>query len=239
MIPLRDDNPRRSTPWVNYTLVGLNLVAFAWQVSLGEQLQQALYNIAFIPARFWLPGNWLADVFTIMVSMFLHGSLMHIGSNMLYLWIFGDNIEDRLGHFRYLLFYLLCGVGATIAHAYFSPASRIPAIGASGAIAGVLGAYLILFPRAKVMTLIPIIFIITIREIPAIFILGIWFVLQLFSGVGSLGVTDAQDMGGVAYFAHIGGFVLGMILIAPFGGLRKRRRPVTREEVPWWVERDR
>jgi membrane associated rhomboid family serine protease len=240
MIPLRDDNPRRTTPWVNYILVGLNLVAFVWQVSLGEQLQQTLYNIAFIPARFWLPGNWLADLFTIMVSMFLHGSLMHIGSNMLYLWIFGDNIEDRLGHFRYLLFYLLCGVGATIAHAYFSPASRIPAIGASGAIAGVLGAYLILFPRARIMTLIPIIFIITIREIPAVFILGFWFVLQLFSGVGSLGVTDAQDMGGVAYFAHIGGFVLGMMLIAPFGGLRKRRRvPRERDEVPWWVERDR
>jgi len=237
MLPLKDDNPRRTVPYVTWALVVLNVLAFLWQLSLGGQLERVLFSIAFIPARFWLPGNWIADLFTMGASMFLHGSLMHIGSNMLYLWIFGDNVEDRLGHFRYLVFYLLCGVIATLAHAVFSPGSTIPAIGASGAIAGVLGAYLILYPRAQVMTLIPIFFFITIRHIPAVFILGLWFVLQLFSGVGSLGVTDAQDMGGVAYFAHIGGFVAGMALIGLFGGFRRPRRPSEPPEQPWWVQR--
>ena len=221
MIPLRDDNPRRTVPFVTYALIALNALAFFWELSLGPRLDQALFQLAFIPARYWLPGNWIFDLFTIVFSMFLHGGLLHIGSNMLYLWIFGDNIEDRLGRFRYLLFYLLCGFLATFAHAVFSPGSRIPAIGASGAIAGVLGAYLLLFPHARVLTLIPIIFFITVRELPAVLILGLWFVLQLFSGVGSLGVTDAQDMGGVAYFAHIGGFIAGMALIVLLGARRE------------------
>ena len=236
MIPLRDNNPRRSVPVVTYSLIALNILAFFWQLSLGANLERALFEIAFIPARYWIPGNWVFDLYTIVVSMFLHGSIMHIGSNMLYLFIFGDNIEDRLGKTRYLIFYLLCGFLATLAHAVFSPGSRIPAIGASGAIAGVLGAYLILFPHARVMTLLPIFVFITVRELPAIVILGLWFVLQLFSGVGSLGVRDAQDMGGVAYFAHIGGFVAGMVLIAIFGGMRKRQqRP--EPELPWWYHR--
>ncbi len=235
MIPLRDDNPRRTFPFVTYLLVGVNVLAFLWELTLGESLQNALFQIAFIPARFWLPGNWVPDVLTIIISMFLHGGLLHIGSNMLYLWVFGDNVEDRLGHGKYLIFYLACGFLATYAHAFFSPGSRIPAIGASGAIAGVLGAYLVLYPHARVLTVIPIIIFITVREIPAIFVLGIWFVLQLFSGVGSLGVTDAQDMGGVAYFAHIGGFVAGMVLIALFGGFRRPRRP--QPPPPWWAQR--
>jgi membrane associated rhomboid family serine protease len=234
MIPLRDDNPRRTFPIVTYALVAVNVLAFLWELSLGANLQPALFNIAFIPARYWLPGNWVFDLLTIVTSMFLHGGLLHIGSNMLYLWIFGDNVEDRLGHGRYLLFYLLCGFAATFAHAIFSPGSRIPAIGASGAIAGVLGAYLILWPHARVMTLIPIFFFITVRELPAILILGIWFVLQLFSGVGSLGVVDAQDTGGVAYFAHIGGFVTGIALIGLFGGFGRPRR--REPPPPWWVQ---
>ena len=216
MIPLRDDNPRRTVPFVTYTLIALNALAFFWELSLGANLDQALSQLAFIPARYWLPGNWIFDLFTILFSMFLHGGLLHIGSNMLYLWIFGDNIEDRLGHGRYLAFYLLCGVAATMAHAVFSAGSRVPAIGASGAIAGVLGAYLLLYPHARVLTLIPIVFFITVRELPAILILGLWFVLQLFSGVGSLGVRDAQDLGGIAYFAHIGGFVFGLLAIKLF-----------------------
>ena len=235
MIPLRDTNPRRTVPFVTYALVAVNVLGFLWELSLGAQLERALFAVPFIPARFWIAGNWVADLTTIAISMFLHGSLMHIGSNMLYLWIFGDNIEDRLGHGKFLVFYLACGYLATLAHAFFSPGSRLPAIGASGAIAGVLGAYLILFPHARVLTLIPIFFFITLRELPAIIILGLWFVLQLFSGVGSLGVSDAQDMGGVAYFAHIGGFVAGILLIAAFGGLRgpRRREPPP----PWWAER--
>jgi len=233
MIPLRDDNPRRTFPFVTYLLVALNVLAFLWQVSLGPNLERVLSSIAFMPARFWLTGNWVADLLAIVISMFLHGGLLHIGSNMLYLLIFGDNIEDRLGHTRYLAFYLACGFLATLAHAFFSPGSRVPAIGASGAIAGVLGAYLVLFPRARVLTLIPIFIFITLRELPAILILGLWFVLQLFSGVGSLGVANADEMGGVAYFAHIGGFVAGMLLVYAFGGFRRTRRK--EPPPPWWV----
>jgi membrane associated rhomboid family serine protease len=234
MIPLRDDNPRRTFPIVTYILVAANVLAFLWELSLGPNLQNALMNIAFIPARYWVPGHWGFDVLTILTSMFLHGGLMHIGSNMLYLWIFGDNVEDRLGHGRYLLFYLLCGFLATLAHAVAGPSSPLPAIGASGAIAGVLGAYILLWPHARVMTLIPIFFFITVRELPAILILGIWFVLQLFSGVGSLGVRDAQDMGGVAWFAHIGGFLAGMGLIGLLGGFRQPRR--REPPPPWWAQ---
>ena len=236
MLPLRDDNPRRTVPFITYLLIGLNVLAFLWELSLGQRLDEALFAIAFIPRQFWIPGNWVNDVTTMIVSMFLHGGFLHIGSNMLYLAIFGDNVEDRLGHFRYTLFYFACGIAATLAHAFFSPSSRLPSIGASGAIAGVLGAYLILYPRARVMTLIPIFFFITVRELPAIVILGLWFVLQLFSGVGSLGVPDAQDMGGVAYFAHIGGFVAGVVLIFLLGATRT---PVRRREPPppWWYER--
>jgi membrane associated rhomboid family serine protease len=223
MLPLTDHNPRRIVPFVTYALIALNILAFLWELSLGRALQETLFNVAFIPRRFWIPGYWPQDFLTALTSMFLHGSLMHIGSNMLYLWIFGDNIEDRLGHGRYILFYLLCGFIATFAHAFFNAGSRVPAIGASGAIAGVLGGYLILFPHARVTTLIPLFVIITVREIPAVFVLGIWFVLQLFSGVGSLGVVDAQDTGGVAYFAHIGGFVAGMLLIVLMGGKRRAR----------------
>ena len=236
MIPLRDNNPRRTVPVVTYVLIALNVLAFFWELSLGRNLEPELFTIGFIPARFWIAGNWAFDLTTIAASMFLHGSLLHVGSNMLYLWIFGDNVEDRLGHVRYTLFYFLCGLGATLAHAAFSPASRIPAIGASGAIAGVLGAYIVLYPHARVTTIIPIFFFITVREIPAVIILGLWFVLQLFSGVGSLGVRDAQDMGGVAYFAHIGGFVIGIVLIALLGGLRTPRRQ--QPPPPWWTERN-
>ena len=221
MIPLRDLNPTRTTPVVNYLIIALNVLVFIWELSFGRNLERELFAVAFIPARFWNPAYIVPNLITIFISMFLHGGFLHIGSNMLYLWIFGDNIEDQLGHGRYLLFYLLCGFGATMSHAFFNPTSRVPAIGASGAIAGVLGAYLILFPRARVLTLIPIFVIVTIRELPAVLILGLWFVLQLFSGVGSLSVAGQEQAGGVAYFAHIGGFVLGMILITV---MRPRRR---------------
>jgi len=221
MIPLRDLNPTRTTPVVNYLIIVLNVLVFMWELSLGPNIERELFNVAFIPARFWIPGYIVPNLITIFISMFLHGGFLHIASNMLYLWIFGDNIEDQLGHGRYLFFYLACGFGATMSHAFFNPTSRVPAIGASGAIAGVLGAYLLLFPRARVTTLIPIFIFFWIRDLPAIFILGLWFVLQLFSGVGSLSVAGQEQAGGVAYFAHIGGFILGMILIAV---MRPRRR---------------
>ena len=225
MLPLTDHNPRRTFPVVTMLIIIVNVIVFLWELQLGPNLQQAIMQIAFIPARLWAPGYLFANLETIVFSMFLHGGFLHIGANMLYLWIFGDNIEDRLGHVRYTVFYFLCGFIAALAHAFANPSSTLPSIGASGAIAGVLGAYLILFPRAKVTTLIPIFFFVIIRQLPAVLILGLWFVLQLFSGVGSLGVRDAQDMGGVAYFAHIGGFVAGMILIVLMGGMRPRRIP--------------
>ncbi|HSP33426.1 MAG TPA: rhomboid family intramembrane serine protease [Thermoanaerobaculia bacterium] len=204
-------------------IIVVNVLAFLWELSLGPYLQKAILNIAFIPRRFWMPGYLVPNVETIFISMFLHGGFLHIGGNMLYLWIFGDNIEDRLGHARFAIFYFLCGALAALTHAFANPSSAMPAIGASGAIAGVLGAYLILFPRARVTTVIPIFFFLMVREIPAVILLVFWFVLQLFSGVGSLAVSTAEETGGVAYFAHIGGFVAGMILIVLMGGTRPRR----------------
>ena len=223
MLPLSDHNPRRITPVVNYLLVAANVLAFFWELSLGPSIQRDLTILAFVPARFWAAPLYPPNIARIFISMFLHAGCLHIGGNMLYLWFFGDNIEDRLGHFRYLIFYLLCGIAATLAHAIFNPASRMPSIGASGAIAGVLGAYILLFPKARVTTLIPIFFFITVREIPAVIVLGLWFILQLFVGVTSLGVADAANAGGVAYFAHIGGFIAGMVLIAVMGGMRRPR----------------
>jgi membrane associated rhomboid family serine protease len=221
VLPIRDLNPRRITPVVNITLIVLNVLAFFWEISLGERLEQVLFDIAFIPASFWAPGGMVAGAIAIFISMFLHGGWLHLGSNMLYLWIFGDNIEDRLGHAKYLLFYVLCGIAAALGHAIASPASQIPAVGASGAIAGVLGAYIVLFPSARVMTFIPFGFFLAMRELPALVVLGLWFVLQIFSGVASLGAVTMQDAGGVAWFAHIGGFLAGLALVFAFGGRRQ------------------
>lgn len=221
MIPIRDTNPAHRPPVVNITLIVLNILVFFWELSLGASLPERLNDVAFIPARLWSGETLLSDIFTIFFSMFLHGGWLHLGSNMLYLWIFGDNIEDRLGHVKYLIFYLACGVLATLSHAIMSPASTIPAVGASGAIAGVLGAYLLLFPSARVMTFIPFGFFIAMRELPAMFVLGLWFVIQLFTGVSTIGDVAAQDVGGVAWFAHIGGFVAGLVLIFVMGGRKQ------------------
>jgi len=219
VLPLSDHNPRRTAPVVNSLLIAANVLMFFWEMSLGHDIEPVLAHVAFVPARFWYAPALVPSLFSALVSMFLHGGWLHLGGNMLYLWIFGDNIEDRLGHFRYLVFYLACGFAATLAHAIVNPGSRLPSIGASGAIAGVLGAYILLFPRVRVTTLIPVFIFIMVREVPAIFVLGIWFVFQLFVGVSSLGVSPEQA-GGVAYFAHIGGFVAGMILVVLMGGLR-------------------
>ena len=224
MLPLSDHNPRRTVPVVNTLLIIANVWMFLWEISLGYDAEPVLANVAFIPARFWYAPLIGPSFFSILISMFLHGGWMHLGGNMLYLWIFGDNIEDRLGHFPYLIFYIACGFAATLTHAVMNPASRLPSIGASGAIAGVLGAYILLFPRARVTTFIPFFIFFTIREIPAIFVLGIWFVLQLFVGVQSFGVAPTQEAGGVAYFAHIGGFLAGMAFVAAMGGRRRLLR---------------
>ena len=226
MLPLSDHNPSRTTPFVNYLLIAANIFVFFWELSLGPAIERDLFLVSFVPARFWAAPFYLPNLIRILISMFLHGGWLHLGGNMLYLWIFGDNIEDRLGHFKYVIFYLLCGLIATMTHAVMNAESRLPSIGASGAIAGVLGAYILLFPKAQVTTLIPIFVFITIREIPAVLVLGLWFVLQLFVGVASIG-PQAANAGGVAVFAHIGGFIAGMLLVVVMGGYRRPRQTTT------------
>jgi membrane associated rhomboid family serine protease len=211
VMPLRDIQPRHSFPIVTILLIVINCLMFFYELSLGTNLDGFLRSSAFVPATYFAPGHSVADARSVLLSMFLHGGWMHLLGNMLYLWIFGDNVEDRLGRFRYILFYLMCGWAATLAHGYLNTGSRIPSIGASGAIAGVLGAYLVMFPKARVLTLIPIGFYATLRELPALAVLGFWFVLQFFSGVANLGVRT-QESAGVAWWAHIGGFVVGMAL---------------------------
>src|SRR5207253_5093454 len=224
--PIRDTIPSRTAPVVTVALIAVNVIVFLHEAALGPYLERFVFAYGLVPRRlvYW-PGDPLDPVrfLPLVTSMFWHGGWLHLGGNMLYLWIFGDNIEDRLGHVRYLIFYLLCGGFATFAHALMNPASTVPSIGASGAIAGVLGAYLILFPHARVVTIIPIFIFFTIREIPAIFVLGLWFLLQLLVGIGSLGMPS--DSGGVAYFAHIGGCAAGIVLIALLGGMRRPPRP--------------
>lgn len=221
VIPLRDIQKRETFPVVTVVLIALNLLLFFYELSLGPRLQGFLLQSAFVPARYFEPGDFLGDNRSILLSMFLHGGWTHLLGNMLYLWIFGDNVEDRLGHVRFILFYLLCGWVATLAHAYAGPGSPIPSIGASGAIAGVLGAYLMMFPRARVLTLIPLGYFIRMTELPALVVLGFWFVLQLFSGVASLSAASAQA-GGVAWWAHIGGFVAGLVVGLIFRQPRRR-----------------
>jgi len=210
VIPLRDINPRRTFPLVTVSLIAINVAFFLYELSLGRELQGFFLRSAFIPAAYFEPGGALADGRSVLLSMFLHGGWAHLIGNMLYLWIFGDNVEDRLGHARFMLFYLGCGWAATLAHGYSDPGSTIPSIGASGAIAGVLGAYLVMFPRARVLTLIPLGFFIRLTELPALVVLGFWFVLQLFSGTASLAAPGSH--GGVAWWAHIGGFVAGLLV---------------------------
>ncbi|HEX2253968.1 MAG TPA: rhomboid family intramembrane serine protease [Thermoanaerobaculia bacterium] len=231
MIPLRDLNPSRRRPFVTVALIAVNLVAFLYELALGPELQGFLQEAAFVPARLFeesLPAGAVApEGLSVLVSMFLHGGWMHFLGNMLFLWVFGDNVEDRLGHLRYVVFYLACGYAAALAHAAANPASGLPAIGASGAIAGVLGAYLLLHPRAPIVTLIFLGFFITTTRVPAIVYLPLWFGIQFVSGLASLGAqTGTSGTGGVAWFAHIGGFVAGFVFLALLGGLRRpRRRP--------------
>jgi membrane associated rhomboid family serine protease len=213
MIPLRDNIPARRFPLVNTAIIMANVLIFLFQISMGPgALQRFVYGFGLVPAEFFAlegPGRWLP----IFSSMFLHGGWLHLISNILALYIFGDNVEDRMGHGRYLIFYLLGGVIAGLAHAWTNAASGIPTVGASGAIAAVLGAYLVLFPRARVVTLIPlpIFLFFPLIEIPALLYLGFWFFSQLFNGAFAL-AADTFQGGGVAWWAHIGGFVAGLIL---------------------------
>ncbi len=194
-------------------LIAVNLVVFFYEISLGKNIDSYIYSYGVIPAQLTVEGFTFEQTVRLTTAMFLHGGWFHVLSNMLYLWIFGDNVEDRLGHFKYLVFYLLTGYVATIAHVLYAPMSESPLVGASGAIAGVLGAYLILFPRARVLTLVFIFVFVQIIPIPAVIFLGIWFALQLLNGAAALSSQAAQ---GVAFWAHIGGFVAGMLLVKLF-----------------------
>ena len=224
MIPFRDNIRSRTTPFVTVSLIVINSFIFLYEVSLGPELQAFIFRYGVIPNNLveWpASGQSLASVtFPYLTSMFLHGGWFHLIGNMWYLWIFGDNVEDRLGHGRFLMFYLLAGFGASLIHTGVNSFVIIPSVGASGAIAGVLGAYFLLYPFARVLTLVPIFIIWQIIEIPAVIVLGLWFLMQFLSGAGSLAVADASS-GGVAWWAHIGGFLVGMMLLAVF----RRRRP--------------
>ena len=222
MIPLRDDNPTTITPVVTVTLIVLNCLAFFYQASLGSAEERFIASFAAVPAEWFRPGTVVGDpavppTLTVLTSMFLHANLMHLGGNMLYLWIFGNNIEDVMGHGRFVVFYVLCGAAAMFGHAVTAPESTVPMIGASGAISGVLGAYLLLFPRARVLVLIPLGFFTRLVHVPAVVVLGFWIVMQVINGVFSWGGLG----GGVAWFAHIGGFAVGLALIKVF-----QRRPI-------------
>ena len=218
MIPLRDANPIRHTPVVTLAIIAACVVVFVYQLGQMAQGGEAALE-RFVTEWGVVPAELVAalrtgavpsqEVATLITSQFLHGSLLHIGGNMLYLWIFGNNIEDRFGRLRFLAFYLVGGVVAGLTQVAIDPASTIPTIGASGAIAATLGAYLVLFPRARVTTAIFLVFFFQLIDVPAIFVLAVWFILQLVDGIGSLSVNAATAEGGVAFFAHIGGFVFG------------------------------
>lgn len=210
MIPLKDDNPTRTFPIINYALIAANVAVFLYQITLPPNAYKAfLMANAMIPMRIpqFLAGyvGFKMAFYPMFTSMFLHGGLMHLLGNMLFLYIFGDNVEDYFGHLPYLLFYLVCGVGSGLIHSLFNLTSSLPALGASGAISGVMGAYAVLFPRARVLML----FFVFLVPVPAYFVLGYWFLLQFLSGIGEFG---AAASGGVAWWAHIGGFLMGMVI---------------------------
>jgi membrane associated rhomboid family serine protease len=215
VIPLNDENPTELTPWMTVLLIGVNLASWYYLQGLGEMavLEQSVHHFGTRPCELTAACavEGVAPWPSVLTSMFMHGGWGHLLGNMLFLWVFGNNIEDSMGHLRFLAFYLLCGIAATAAHVFFSPASRIPAVGASGAISGIMGAYIVLYPRAKVrMWFFPIFFF----RLNAFFFLAYWFAIQLFGGISSLGVSE--DVGGVAVWAHVGGFVAGLLLIKVF-----------------------
>lgn len=221
MIPLRDVIPSRTTPYVTISLVVVNAFVFLYELSLGTAINEFMYTFGLVPAEFTWP--------TVLTSMFLHGGFLHVAGNMLYLWIFGDNVEDRMGHGRFLTFYLICGIAAALAQTITVPDSTVPMVGASGAIAGVMGAYFILYPHSRIVTLVTLLFFWQIMEIPAIVFLGIWFLMQFLSGVGSIASAPHAPGGGIAFWAHVAGFAAGAIGVFLF------RRP-ERQRVEWWNE---
>ncbi len=234
MIPIRDTIRSETYPIVNSLIIAVNVLVFLVELSQGERLNRFIYIYGLVPARYSVPQISAyftsgQQVISFLSFMFLHGGFLHLLGNMWSLYIFGDNVEDRLGHFRYLAFYLLCGLASGVSHLVINLHSQVPTIGASGAIAGVMGAYFILYPRAKVLTLVPIFFFFQLFELPAFVFLGIWFIFQFLSAAGA-----SAQAGGIAWWAHIGGFVFGIIFLKlfqmlPESGMRKRMRDLTRK----------
>jgi membrane associated rhomboid family serine protease len=231
MIPIRDDQPSYSTPFINYFLIVVNVLVFLWEISVGMQSHGELNG--FIKEFGLVPRHTVAvltgqsydgtatAILPFFTSMFLHGGFLHLAGNMLFLWIFGDNVEDYLGHFRYLLFYLVSGVIAALAQILLNPNSPAPTVGASGAIAGVMGAYFILYPRARVLVWFPPIFLF---HVPAWLMLGYWFLVQFLSGTATSIAMTSETAGGIAFWAHIGGFVAGVLMIKAFSERPQRHR---------------
>jgi len=222
MIPLRDTQPSNSPPIVTVLIISLNILVFLFQLSLDA------YERNFFIAQYGIVPDRL-HYSSIVTSMFLHGGWLHLIGNMWFLWIYGDNVEDVLGHGKFALFYLLCGIAAALVHILLNFDSRVPTIGASGAIAGVMGAYLVKFPHSKIITLVTIFIFFTTFEVPAVFMLIYWFAIQIFSGVGSIGYSNVEK-GGVAWFAHIGGFLAGMLLVSVLGAKDRFR---SRRDYSW------
>ncbi len=211
MIPIYDENPTKRFPYLTVTLLVANIAIFGYEITLSSDALQSLFDTwGFTPVAYFSSPFAPTALMTIATAMFLHGGWLHLIGNMLYLWIFGNNIEDRLGPIWFLVLYLGGGAAATIAHALIYPTSDVPLVGASGAIAALLGAYLVLYPRAKVVTVIPVFVFIELAKLPAAFVIGMWFLLQLAQGVGSIGVAT-----GVAWWAHVGGFVIGAVAMLP------------------------
>ncbi|MGB6544143.1 MAG: rhomboid family intramembrane serine protease [Candidatus Acidiferrales bacterium] len=232
MIPLKSDNPRASFPAMNVLLIATNAAIFLYELSLPPRAgNRLIYEFGLVPARLNIlmeptrhmhaaHGTIEAAVLPLLTCMFLHAGWLHLLGNMLFLWVFGGSVEDRMGHIGYLVFYLVCGLGAGAVHTAFNWGSTVPTIGASGAISGVMGAYIVLFPRSRILTLVPLLIIFFFWRIPAVLILGYWFVLQFLSGLSAAG---GADQSGVAVWAHVGGFVIGALLTVMLG----LRRPVT------------
>ncbi len=210
MLPLKDDIRSSSRPIITYAILLINIFVFIFELSLGSSLNVFIKNFGATPYYIFHPTNILSYL-SLFTSMFIHAGFMHIFGNMLFLWIFADNVEDRLGHAKFIGFYLICGIAGALLHTVTSPNSIVPMVGASGAISGVLGAYVLLFPRARILALIPFGFFLRIAYLPSYIFLGIWFLYQFLFGVSTIGTR-----GGVAYFAHIGGFVAGLLLAIPF-----------------------
>lgn len=239
MIPIKDDNPTAHIPFVTVLFIIINIAVHVYQWMLGPEAQAFVYRMGAIPWEIThfreltgIPASYRSqfpNVLTLFTSIFVHGSILHLLGNLLYLWIFGDNIEALMGHFRFFLFYFCCGLIATLTHLIIEPNSTVPMVGASGAISGILGAYFLRFPRARVHVLIFLFFFIRIVRVSALFVLGFWFFLQVFSGFGSLGM---EGQGGVAWFAHIGGFVSGLLLVFLFE--KKERVQIYRRAGWWW-----